>query len=272
MGNSLVGKVAIVTGAGTIPGPQDVESLGNGRATAMLYANEGARVLAVDKDQASALETQRRIEKDGGICKVFQADVSDAAACRKMVDACLQHFGRIDILHNNVGINQPKPGGITDVEEEVWDIVMNVNLKSVFHASRAVIPQMLIQGSGCIINISSLAARSYGMSQTFTYSVSKAAQNALTRCMAVELADKGIRVNGIMPGMMDTPTIYESLPIFFNGDIEAMRKHRNEAVPMKKMGTAQDVARAALFLVSDDAKYITGQILGVDGGLGARFA
>jgi NAD(P)-dependent dehydrogenase (short-subunit alcohol dehydrogenase family) len=272
MSGSLEKRAAIVTGAGNIEAPTDVESIGNGRASAMLYAAEGASVLAVDLNKDAAEETRNRIIGQGGTCVALTADVSDARACKEMVRECIERFGRIDILHNNVGIMQPKAGGITEVEEAVWDQVMNVNLKSVFYAARAAIPQMKKQGSGCIINISSLASRMHGMSQTFTYSVSKAAQNALTRCMAIELAPQGIRVNGIMPGMMDTPVIYETLPQFFNNDIEAMRKQRNEKVPMKRMGTAWDVARAALFLVSDDAKYITGQILGVDGGMGAMFS
>ena len=270
MGNMLKGKVAIVTGAGTVAGLKDMDPVGNGMAAAMLYAAEGADVLAVDINKKAAEQTQARIEHEGGSCRIFEADVSKAVDCRDMAESCIHHYGRIDILHNNVGIMQPIPGGIIEVEEAVWDKVMNVNLKSVFLASRAVIPQMIVQKSGCIINISSIAATRYRMSRTFTYPVSKAAQNALTRCMAVELADKGIRVNGIMPGMMDTPTIYQSkLSKTSEGDLDAMRKRRNEAVPMKKMGTSWDVARAALFLVSDQAGYITGHILSVDGGMGA---
>jgi NAD(P)-dependent dehydrogenase (short-subunit alcohol dehydrogenase family) len=147
--------------------------------------------------------------------------------------------------------------------------VMNVNLKSIFNTSRAVIPQMLKQGRGSILNTSSIAAVRAGNPQTFIYTVSKAAVNALTRCMAVEFADKGIRVNCIMPGLIDSPTIYHSLPRFYDGDIEKMRKDRDERIPMKRMGVPWDIARASLFLVSDEAAYITGQLLGVDGGLWA---
>jgi NAD(P)-dependent dehydrogenase (short-subunit alcohol dehydrogenase family) len=269
MGDRLKGKVAIVTGAGSLPGPADREPIGNGKAAAMLYAAEGARVVAVDLNREAAEETKSRIEAEGGVCSAFQADVSRAEDCRAMAEHCLTAHGRIDILHNNVGIQPPKPGGILELDEDVWDLVMNVNVKSIFHASRAVIPHMLKQGGGCIINISSIGAHRHAHSKTFVYTVSKAAVNSLTRCMAVELADKGIRVNCIMPGLMDTPTIYHSLPRFYDGDIEKMRADRKERVPMKRMGTPWDIARAALFLISEDAGYITGQIISVDGGLWA---
>jgi NAD(P)-dependent dehydrogenase (short-subunit alcohol dehydrogenase family) len=269
MGDRLKGKVVIVTGAGCVPSPADRDPLGNGKAAAILYAAEGARVVAVDIQLEAAEETKKKIEAEGGVCSVFEADVSQARDCRTMAAHCLKVYGRIDILHNNVGIMPPKPGGILELDEENWDLVMNVNLRSVFHTSRAVIPQMLKQGGGCILNISSIAAVRHGNPQTFIYTVSKAALNALTRSMAIELADKGIRVNSIMPGMIDSPTIYHSLPRFYGGDIDKMRKDRDEKVPMKRMGVPWDIARAALFLVSDEASYITGQILGVDGGLGA---
>ena len=269
MGGRLTGKVAIVTGAGSVPGPRDRLLIGNGKAAAVLYAAEGASIVAVDIREEYAEDTKKRIEAEGGVCSVFEADVSRAQDCQSMAKYCLKTYGRIDILHNNVGIMQPKPGGILEVDEATWDLVMNVNLKSIFHTGRAVIPQMLKQGGGCILNISSIGAVRYGMPKTFIYTVSKAAVNALTRSMAVELADKAIRVNCIMPGLIDTPTIYLSLPKFYNDDIDEMRKDRNERVPMKKMGASWDIARASLFLVSDEAQYITGQILSVDGGLWA---
>jgi NAD(P)-dependent dehydrogenase (short-subunit alcohol dehydrogenase family) len=269
MGDRLKGKVVIVTGAGCLPSPTDREPIGNGKAAAILYAAEGARVVAVDIEREAAEETKKRIEAEGGVCSVFEADVSQARDCNAMAAHCLKVYGQIDILHNNVGIMPPKPGGILELDEENWDLVMNVNLRSIFHACRAVIPQMLKQGGGRILNISSIASVRYGNSKTFIYTVSKAAVNALTRCMAVELADKGIRVNCIMPGMIDSPTIYHSLPRFYNGDIDKMRKDRDERVPMKRMGVPWDIARASLFLVSDEAAYITGQIIGVDGGLWA---
>jgi NAD(P)-dependent dehydrogenase (short-subunit alcohol dehydrogenase family) len=269
MGDRLKGKVAIVTGAGCLPGPSDREPIGNGKASAILYAAEGARIVAVDINQEAAEETKTRIEAEGGMCSVFAGDVSRAQDCQAIAEHCLTVYGRIDILHNNVGIQPPIPGGILELNDEIWELVMNVNVKSIFHTCRSVIPQMLKQGCGCILNISSIASQRHGQSKTFVYTVSKAAVNTLTRCVAVELADKGIRVNCIMPGMMDTPTIYHSLPQFYDGNIEKMRKERNESIPMKRMGVPWDIARAALFLVSDEASYITGQILGVDGGIWA---
>jgi len=269
MGNRLKGKVAIVTGAGAVSGPADRQPIGNGRAAAILYAAEGARVVAVDLDPEAAEETKDWIEKEGGVCSAFEGDVSRAEDCRAMAEHCLKTHGKIDILHNNVGIQPPKPGGILQLDEEIWDRVMAVNVKSIFHASRAVIPQMIEQGSGSIVNTSSIGSFRHHHSPTFVYTVSKAAVNSLTRCMAVELAANGIRVNCIMPGMMDTPTIYHSLPQFYNGDIEKMRADRNEKIPLKRMGTPWDVARVAVFLATEDASYITGQIVGVDGGLWA---
>ena len=269
MSDRLKGKMAIVTGAGNLPGPIDREPIGNGKAAALLYAEEGARVVAVDIEREAAEETKREIEEKGGVCSVFKADVSQARDCNAMAAHCLKVYGQIDILHNNVGIMPPKPGGILELDDEIWDLVMNVNLKSIFHTCRAVIPQMLKQGGGCILNISSIAAVRHGNPKTFIYTVSKSAVNSLTHCMAIELADKGIRVNCIMPGMIDSPTIYHSLPRFYGGDIEKMRKDRDEKVPMKRMGAPWDIARASLFLVSDEAAYITGQILSVDGGLWA---
>jgi NAD(P)-dependent dehydrogenase (short-subunit alcohol dehydrogenase family) len=266
MADLLKGKVAIVTGAGSVPGALDRPPIGNGRAAAIIYAREGANVVAVDIDLESAEETKEMIQKEGGTCSVFQADVSLTQDCRSMAEQCLKTYDRIDILHNNVGIIPRKPGGILEAEEEDWDRVMNVNVKSIFSTCRAVVPTMIKQREGCIVNISSVAGVKHSTPYLFIYSVSKAAVNKLTQCLAFELADKGIRVNCIMPGMMDTPTIYKELTKLYDGDIERMRKERNERIPMKYMGEAWDVAYASLFLVSNQAKYITGQIIGVEGG------
>jgi NAD(P)-dependent dehydrogenase (short-subunit alcohol dehydrogenase family) len=262
----LKGKVAIVTGAGSVPGAQDRPPIGNGRAAAIVYAREGAKVFAVDIDVESAQQTKELIEKEGGNCSVFQADVSLGQDSRSMVEWCLKAYGRIDILHNNVGIIQRKPAGILEADEEDWDRVMNVNVKSIFNTCRAVVPTMITQRQGCIVNISSVAGVKHSAPDFFIYSVSKAAVNKLTQCLAFELAGKGIRVNCIQPGMMDTPTIYKELTKLYHGDIERMRKDRNARIPMKSMGDAWDIAYASLFLVSSRAKYITGQILPVDGG------
>jgi NAD(P)-dependent dehydrogenase (short-subunit alcohol dehydrogenase family) len=259
MADRLKGKAAIVVGAGSVPG----EGIGNGKAAAVVYAREGASVLLVDVNPEAALETRRMIEKEGGRSFVFEGNVADPKSCRAMAEECLKAYGRIDILHNNVGRGQTV-GGPLDVSIEEWDQMMEVNLKGVFLTCRAVLPQMLKQGSGSILNISSVAAERSGY-RLFIYSVTKAGVNALTRCLAVEYADKGIRVNCIMPGLIDTPRIirFKSL---YGGDEKELKKARAQSVPMKKMGDAWDIAYASLFLVSDEAKYITGQVLAVDGG------
>ncbi len=267
MSDRLRGKVAIVTGAGSVPGPPDRPPIGNGKATAMILAREGAAVLAVDIRLDAAEETRRVIEAEGGTCSVFQADISRSQDCQAIAEKCLKLYGRIDILHNNVGIGPRRACGILEADERDWDHVMNVNLKGLFHTCRAVLPQMVKQGNGSILNISSTAAVCHGYPKLFIYSVSKAAVNSFTRCVATEFAGHGIRVNCIMPGNIDSPAIYKEILPLYNGDIERMRKDRNERVPMKHMGEPWDVAHASLFLVSDEAKYITGQVLAIDGGL-----
>lgn len=270
MGSLLKGKVAIVTGAGSTIGVPDRPPIGNGRASAIVYAREGASVMAVDILPEAAEETKRMIEKEGGICLSFQGDITRSGDCLAMVEQCLKAFGRIDILHNNVGIGLPKKGGSLEVDEENWDQVMNINLKGMFLSCRAVIPQMVKQGKGSILNISSLAAIKHSVPELFVYSIAKAGVNTLTRCLASEFADKGIRVNGIMVGLIDSPLIYKEILELYGGDLEKMRKDRSQRVPMKRMGEPWDIAYASLFLVSDQAKYITGQILSVDGGLSLR--
>jgi NAD(P)-dependent dehydrogenase (short-subunit alcohol dehydrogenase family) len=267
MGDRLKGKVAIVTGAGSVPGAPDRPPIGNGKAAAIVYAREGAAVMAVDLRADAAEDTKRMIEEEGGICSIFRADLTRVQDCQTMVEQCLKNYGRIDILHNNVGIGSRKPGGILEVDEEDWDVVMNVNLKSMFHAIRAVLPHMLKQKTGSILNISSVGSVLHVYPKLFIYTISKAAVNSLTRCLAFELAGNGIRVNCIMPGMIDSPIIYKEITKLYGGDLEKMRKDRNEKIPMKHMGEPWDIAYASLFLVSEEAKYITGQILAVDGGI-----
>jgi NAD(P)-dependent dehydrogenase (short-subunit alcohol dehydrogenase family) len=269
MGDRLKGKTAIVTGAGSVPGPPDQEAIGNGKAAAIIYAREGASVLVVDTVKEAAEDTQRLIHAEGGNCAIFTADVSKAHDCVAIAKECAGLFGRIDILHNNVGIMPPKLGGILEADENDWDLVMNVNLKSIFHTCRAVIPYMLRQQKGCILNTSSTAAVDHRNPGVFIYTVSKIAVHSLTRSLAVEFADKAIRVNCIMPGLIDSPTIYSTLSGHYGGDLKKMRRERGERVPMKRMGSPWEIAKTALFLVSNDAKYITGQIVGVDGGLTA---
>lgn len=261
MGDRIKGKVAIVTGAGSAPG----EGIGNGKATAMLYAKEGASVMLVDNKIEAAEETKKMIDGEGGECFTYQADVTQSNECKAMADQCIKQYGRIDILQNNVGIVQEPVGGLTDVNEAIWDKLMNTNLKSMFLTCRAILPQMLKQNSGVILNVSSVAAVHY--LSMFIYTVSKAGVNALTRCIAVEYADKGIRANAIMPGIIDTPLFWE---MFSDSGIEKAKEERCTRIPMKRLGDAWDVAHASLFLVSDEAKYITGQVLGVDGGILAK--
>ncbi len=252
MSGRLAGKVAIVTGAGSrAPG------IGNGRATAVLFAREGARVLVVDRDEAAAAETLAMIEADGGEAEVLVADVTHDADCRAMVERAVARWGRLDILDNNVGIGQG--GSVVAVSEEDWDRVMTVNVKSMMLTGKHAVPVMAAGGGGAIINISSISAlRPRGLTP---YSTSKGAVIALTRAMAIDHAGQGIRVNCIAPGPVFTPMVYGA------GMSEELRERRRRAAPLGIEGTGWDIGYAALFLASDEARYITGQVLVVDGGV-----
>jgi NAD(P)-dependent dehydrogenase (short-subunit alcohol dehydrogenase family) len=266
MGERLKNKVAIVTGAGSI-GP----GWGNGKATAALFAREGARVLAVDINLAAAEETKGIIAHEGGECRACKTDVSKTDEVRAMVEKCLEEYGRIDILHNNVGI--VVVGGPVEVSEETWDRVMSVNLKSMFLTCKYVLPHMERQGVGAIINISSIAAIRYTGVPYITYNTTKAAILGFTQSIALQYAEKNIRANAILPGLMNTPFIVEPLKgVYGAGDVEKMIEVRNQQCPTKKMGEAWDVAHAALFLASDESKYITGAQIVVDGGITCKFA
>ncbi|GAB4345164.1 MAG: glucose 1-dehydrogenase [Candidatus Abyssubacteria bacterium] len=261
MGGRLKDKVAIVVGAGSTPG----DTMGNGRATAILFAREGASVMVVDLRLNSAEETVRMIDAEGGKSFAFAADVTRAEDCRRMADACIEKYGRIDILHNNVGIGEG--GGPVELSEEDWDKVLNTNLRSMFLTCKYVLPYMEKQGGGSIINISSLAAIRFAPYPMLPYSVSKAGVNALTRSVAMQYAHQGIRANSIMPGLINTPMAIEGISSRLGIDKNDLIRMRDAAVPMNHMGEAWDVAYAALFLASDEAKYITGVLLPVDGGL-----
>lgn len=260
MSGRLQDKVAIVTGAGSA-GP----GWGNGKAVAVLFAREGARVLAVDLNPEALADTCRIIEGEGKVCATHRADVSQAAQVEELVQRCLALYGRVDILHNNVGIIEL--GGPADTSEESWDRVMGVNLKSMFLTCRAVLPHMERQGGGAIVNISSVAGIRYLGIPYLSYSTTKAAILQLTQSIAVEYAPKNIRANAILPGLMHTPLIEGLARQVYGTDTEKMLEIRSQQCPMKKMGDAWDVAYAALFLASDEAKYITGIQLVVDGGL-----
>jgi NAD(P)-dependent dehydrogenase (short-subunit alcohol dehydrogenase family) len=259
----LKGKTALVVGAGSI-GP----GWGNGKATAVTFAREGAKVFCVDRDAAAAKETVNIIASEGGTATAFTADASRASEVEAMVAACRKAYGRIDVLDNNVGIAEM--GSVVDVSEADWDHVFAVNLKSAFLAMKQVIPVMAAQGGGSIINISSIASiRHLGISYV-SYATSKAAMNQMTRTSAVEFAPQKIRVNAILPGLMKTPMVEHSAGLaqsYAKGDVEAMWRARDAQVPMGHMGDAWDVANAALFLASDESKYVTGLELVVDGGI-----
>jgi NAD(P)-dependent dehydrogenase (short-subunit alcohol dehydrogenase family) len=265
MADRLKDKVAIVTGAGSVG-----QGWGNGKATAVLYAREGARVFAVDLVQEAVEETKSIIGKERGQCTSHRADVSKSSEVKTMVERCLETHGRIDILHNNVGILEV--GGPEEISEENWDRLLQVNVKSTFLTCKCILPIMVRQGGGAIVNISSVASLRYIGFPSVSYSVSKGAVNQLTQNIAVQYAHQGIRANCVLPGLMNTPMIVEPLKNAYGpgGAAEMVRK-RNAMVPMGKMGDAWDVAYASLFLASDEAKYVTGAMLVVDGGITCKF-
>ncbi|MGI9383884.1 MAG: SDR family NAD(P)-dependent oxidoreductase [Methyloligellaceae bacterium] len=256
----LEGKTAIIVGAGQQPG----ETMGNGRAAAIRFAQEGATVLLVDCDAESAEETLRAVEKEDGTGSVLQADITNEEDCRKIASTCVERYGRIDVLHNNVGRSRgdkPTP----ELDAAMWDELMALNLKGMFMTCKHVLPVMREQNSGAIINISSTASTC--TSPTLAYKTGKGAVNTMTQHMAFENAPHGVRVNAILPGYMDTPMAIERRAKERGVDREVIRKERDERVPLlKRQGTAWDVANAALFLASDEAQYITGVLLLVDGG------
>jgi NAD(P)-dependent dehydrogenase (short-subunit alcohol dehydrogenase family) len=261
MGDRLKGKVALVSGAGS-SGP----GWGNGKATAVLFAREGARVLAADINLDAAVETKRIIEREGGICEAAAGDVSFAEDVAAVVDTCIAAFGRIDVLHNNVGIVEV--GGPVETTEDSWDRVNDVNLKSMFLTCKQVLPHMERQGKGAIVNIASVSGIRWLGVPYISYAATKAAVIQFTRVIALQYARSGIRANSILPGMMNTPMVHAPGVIAaYGGSAEEMVRRRDEQCPMGRMGDAWDVAYAALFLASDEAKYITGTELVVDGGL-----
>ncbi len=248
----LEGKVAIVTGAGS-----RAEGIGNGRATAVLFAREGAKVLLVDNSQAAAESTLEIIKKEGGEAEVFLGDVSRVEDCRNMVERAVKRWGRLDILDNNVGISGP--GTVVEVKEEDWDRVMAVNVKSMMLTGKFAVPAMSAGGGGSIVNISSISAlRPRGLTP---YTTSKGAVIALTRAMAIDHGGQGVRVNCVVPGPMYTPMVYA------RGMTNELRERRKQASILKIEGTGWDIGYAALFLASDEARFITGVVLIVDGGV-----
>ena len=266
----LDGKVAIVTGAGQTPG----EEIGNGRATAILFAREGARVVLVDRDPDSAEDTRDAIAEEGGAAIVAEGDVSVEADCQRFVAAAVEQFGRLDVVHNNVGI-AAGDGWAEWIEIEAWERIMRVNAGSALLMAKAALPVMKEQESGSITNVSSIASVVAGAEMLrnppLGYKSSKAAMNAITHALAGAYAPHGIRVNAILPGLINTPMGVDAVAGALGIDREEYVRMRNEAVPLKGgMGRAWDVANAALFLASDEARFITGVLLPVDGGQSAR--
>lgn len=253
--DGLQGKVAIVTGAGARE-----DGIGNGRAAAILLAAGGARVLCVDREVSLAERTVGMIGDAGGTAEAFEADVTRAPDCEAMVEAALSHWGRLDILDNNVGIGSR--GNVVEEDPARWRRVMEVNVDSMFLACRAVIPALREAGGGAIVNVSSISAlRPRGLT---TYSVSKSAVIGLTKAMAVDHGPEGIRVNCVAPGPVYTPMVYG------RGMAPEARERRVRASVLGMEGTGWDIGHAVRFLASDRARYITGQVLVVDGGTTLR--
>lgn len=261
MAGRVQDKVALVTGAGSV-GP----GWGNGKASAALMAREGARIFAVDINADAVEETRKIIEGEGGTCVAHVADVTKADTVSAMVDACMSAFGRLDILHNNVGGSAP--GGPVEMTEEVWDSQMNHNLKHVYLVTRTVLPIMEDQGKGAIVNMSSVAGMRYTGAHHIAYDATKAAILRFSQAVAMQYASKGVRCNTVIPGQMHTPLVEARLARDrAGGDVERIIRERNERVPMGHMGDGWDVAYAVLYLASDEAKYVTGTSILVDGGL-----
>ncbi len=263
----LKDKVAIVIGAGQAPGA--TAAIGNGRATALLFAREGARVLAVDRYLEAAEETAEIARAEGGEAVAVAADVTDEAAVRAAIEACVARFGRLDILHNNVGISiEGDDAPITEIETEAFDRIVAVNLRSVVYACKHALPVMRAQRAGAIVNISSTAA--WEDYPWVAYKATKAAVIAMTKQIAIQNAEFGVRANVILPGLMDTPMAVDRRAEIWGRSRAEVAAERDAKVPLGKMGTGWDVAYAALFLASDEAKFITGAALPVDGGKTCR--
>ena len=264
MTGRLQDKVALVTGAGCV-GP----GWGNGRATAVLFAREGAKVFAADKNGESMKETVARAFECDGAIQTHECDVTDNGSVKAMVDACVAAFGRIDILVNNVGGSAA--GGPVELSEEGWDGQMAYNLKSVFLTCKHVLPLMEKQGGGTIVNLASTSGLRWTGSAQVGYATSKAGVIQFSRVTAVQYANKGIRVNTVVPGQLHTPMVEARLAKQrTGGDVDALLKSRVARIPLGFMGDGRDTANAALSLASDEARFVTGTEIIVDGGMVAR--
>lgn len=258
------GRVAIVTGAGCV-GP----GWGNGRAVAVRLAQEGARVWAVDRDLERVRETLLRAGDVGDVITPWACDVTEGADVARMVQACRERHGRIDVLVNNVGGSAP--GGPVEMDESVWDTQVDFNLKSVFLTCKHVLPTMIAQQRGAIINLASTSGLRWTGSAQVAYAATKAGVIQLSRVVAVQHAAQGIRVNTVVPGQLHTPMVETRLARQrTGGDVEALLAQRQRRIPLGFMGDGRDTAAAVLFLASDDARFITGTEIIVDGGMTAR--
>jgi NAD(P)-dependent dehydrogenase (short-subunit alcohol dehydrogenase family) len=261
-------KVAIIVGGGQSEG--STTAVGNGRATALVFAREEAKVLVADRVLASAEETVKLVAQAGGEAAACAADVTDESHMQAMIETCMQRWGRIDILHNNVGISVAgNDAAVEDITTEAFDRIVAVNLRGMVYSCKYTIPIMRQQRSGVILNISSMAA--WTVYPWVGYKTTKAAIIAMTQQIAIQNAEYGIRANVILPGLMDTPMAVDTRARTWGKPREVIAAERDAHVPLRhKMGTAWDVANAALFLASDEANFITGVALPVDGGASVR--
>ena len=260
----LAGRVALVVGAGQTPG----ETVGNGRATAITFAREGARLVLADRDPDSLEKTARLARAEGAEVVTVVADIASDDGPQQVVDAALEAYGRLEILHNNVGIGAGD-GAPHRLGDEAFDRIMDVNLRAMWRTCRAAVPALRESGHGAIVNVSSVASIAAAGNLT-AYKISKAGVNALTQSLAMTNAKYGVRANAILPGLMDTPMAVDSVARATGTEREAVAAARAAMVPLGHQGTAWDVANAALFLASDEAAFVTGVLLPVDGGQSAK--
>jgi len=264
MSGRLQDRIAIVTGAGSV-GP----GWGNGRATAVRFAEEGAKIFAVDRNLDSLTETVERVKAAGGEIVTHACDVTDSASVAAMVKACLDRFGRIDVLVNNVGGSAH--GGPVELSEAAWEAQIDSNLTSVFLTCKHVLPVMEKQKRGAIVNVASTSGVRFTGAFQVGYAATKAGVIQFSRVVAVEYAPKGIRVNTVIPGQLHTPMVEARLARQrAGGDVETLLAQRLERIPMGFAGDGRDTANAALFLASDEARFVTGTEIVVDGGMTVR--
>jgi len=260
----LAGKVVFVSGAGSV-GP----GWGNGRAIAVRFAEEGAIIFGTDRDPARMQETQQRIADAGGQMVGVACDATQSASVAEAVAQCVARFGRIDVLVNNVGGSAK--GGPVEMSEEVWDAQIDHNLKSVFLGCKHVLPHMVAQGGGAIVNIASTSGLRWTGSAQIAYASTKAGVIQFSKVLAVQYAPQGIRVNSVVPGQLHTPMVEVRLAgQRTGGDVDALLRQRQSRIPLPFMGDGRDTAYAALYLASDESRFVTGTEIVVDGGMSAR--